>query len=113
MDTTKSSFPTNPQTGGYAGVEPDSSTRVQDGVDRAAQGMHQAVDRVAERAKPSLQRVQDGLDHGSQLLHQGADQVREMADEWTTTLRGTVREHPLAAVATALLFGMLLGRVTR
>jgi ElaB/YqjD/DUF883 family membrane-anchored ribosome-binding protein len=117
MDT-KTTTPDTARTAGYpAGTAHtdagQSPSRLQDRVDDAAQSMHQAVDRLAERAKPPLQRMEEGLDHGSQVLHRGADQVREMADEWTVHVRGTVREHPLAAVGTALLFGLLLGRVTR
>jgi ElaB/YqjD/DUF883 family membrane-anchored ribosome-binding protein len=91
----------------------DTMTRAEQLVDRAAQGAHQTVDQLAERAKPQLQRVEQGLEQGNEMLHRGAEQARELADEWTTSLRVTVRQHPLTAVATALLCGLLLGRVAR
>lgn len=89
------------------------STRSEEMVDRAAQGVHQTVDQLAERAKPQLQRVEHGIEQGSEMLQRGAEQARELAGEWTTSLRVTVREHPLTAVATALVCGLLLGRTAR
>jgi hypothetical protein len=38
--------------------------------------------------------------------------MREMGDEWTHSLRSTVRENPVAAVVAALALGMLLARLT-
>jgi hypothetical protein len=35
------------------------------------------------------------------------------AGEWADSLRRTVRDHPLAAIATAAMFGMLVTRLTR
>lgn len=32
---------------------------------------------------------------------------------WAHSVRGTVRDHPLSAVATAAVLGMLIGRLTR
>ncbi len=90
-----------------------AETRAKEMVDRAAESAHETIDNLAERAKPQIQRAQEGIDRGAQMLHQGADQARELADEWTTSLRVTIRQHPLGAVTTALLFGLLLGRVTR
>ena len=36
-----------------------------------------------------------------------------MGDEWAESLRCTVRENPLAAVATALVVGVLIARLTQ
>jgi hypothetical protein len=38
---------------------------------------------------------------------------RETGDEWAESVRETVREHPIGALATALLAGMLIARLTR
>jgi ElaB/YqjD/DUF883 family membrane-anchored ribosome-binding protein len=103
----------SPSSGLSGRDEVDAGTRANAIVDRAAQGAHETIDSLAERAKPQVQRAQEGIDRGAQLLQRGADQARELADEWTTGLRVTIRQHPLGAVATALLFGLLLGRVTR
>jgi ElaB/YqjD/DUF883 family membrane-anchored ribosome-binding protein len=73
---------------------------------RVVQGAHQTIDRLAETAAPHVQRLQQGLDSKS-------GQVREMSDEWTESLRSTVRDNPIAAVATAVAVGLLLARLTR
>jgi hypothetical protein len=49
----------------------------------------------------------------SDTLHERAGQAREMGDEWTESLRCTVRDNPLAAVAAALLAGVLIARLTQ
>ena len=45
-------------------------------------------------------------------MHARADQARELSDEWTESLRTTVRENPLASVAAALAIGLLLAKLT-
>lgn len=82
-------------------------------VDRAVQSAHQTVDQLAEHARPQLQRAEHGLERGSEMLQRGAEHAREVAGEWTDGLRVTVRQHPLTAIATALVCGLLLGRVAR
>ncbi len=77
------------------------------------QGTHRAIDRAAEGAAPHIQRLQEGLALASDTLHQRADQVRELGDEWSESLRGTVRDHPLAALATAVVAGILIARLTQ
>ena len=37
----------------------------------------------------------------------------ELEDQWLTTARDYVREHPLSAVAIGVLAGMLIGRLGR
>lgn len=108
--TTSPAYPPSPSPSSGSGVAP---TRTEQMVDRAAQGAHQTVDQLAERAKPQLQRVEHGIEQGGEMIQRGAEQARELADEWTTSLRVSVRQHPLTAVATALLCGLLLGRVGR
>jgi len=39
--------------------------------------------------------------------------VREAAERWAEALRGTVRDKPLAAMASAVALGALLGRLLR
>jgi predicted DNA-binding protein with PD1-like motif len=39
--------------------------------------------------------------------------VREKGDEWTDSLRATVRRNPLSAVAVAMAIGALVARSTR
>ena len=39
--------------------------------------------------------------------------IRDMRDRWSNTLRDTVRDHPLAALAGALAIGALIARIRR
>ncbi len=84
-----------------------------DVLSRVVQGAHSAIDRMAETAAPAVQRVQDGVQSASDTLSRKADDARELGDEWAESLRCTVRDHPLAAVATALAVGVLIARLSR
>jgi ElaB/YqjD/DUF883 family membrane-anchored ribosome-binding protein len=96
-----------------SGTGTGTGTQPNDLMNRVVQGAHETIDRLAETAAPHVQSLQEGLSGANDMLHQRADQVRELGDEWTESLRGTVREHPLAAVATALAVGVLIARLTR
>lgn len=82
-------------------------------LERVVQGAHQAIDSLAETAAPHVQRLEEGLHSAGGTLHTRVDQAREIGDEWADSLRVTVRENPLAAVATALAVGVLIARLTR
>ena len=66
-----------------------------DKLDQAVQGAHHAIDRFADSAVPK------------------ARHLAQTGDAWTSSLRSTVREQPLMAVAAAFALGALLGRITR
>lgn len=89
----------------------DTAARTDDLIGRIAQSAHETIDRLAETAAPHVNRLQESL--SGDVLHQRADQVRELRDEWTESLRETVRENPLAAVGIALAVGVLIARLTR
>ena len=61
-----------------------------------------ALDRLAEKATPALD-----------AMAGHADQWGAMQDEWVENARTTVREHPLAAIGAAVLFGMVIARLAR
>jgi ElaB/YqjD/DUF883 family membrane-anchored ribosome-binding protein len=84
-----------------------------DVLSRVVQGAHSAIDRMAETAAPAVQRLQDGVQAAGDTLSQRASDARDMGDEWAESLRSTVREHPLAALATALAVGVLVARLAR
>ena len=97
-----------------AGSGTSSSGRPQNELlDRVVEGAHHAIDRLADSAAPHVQRLQQGVSSASDTLHERAGQAREMGDEWAESLRCTVRENPLAAVATALVVGVLIARLTQ
>jgi ElaB/YqjD/DUF883 family membrane-anchored ribosome-binding protein len=91
-----------------AGGEPTSEL-----MDRVVQGAHKTIDRLAERAAPHVDRLRGGVQDASSLAHEKADDLTRLSDEWAESLRTTVREHPLAAVGTALALGLIVARLTR
>ena len=80
---------------------------------RVVQGAHHAIDRLADTAGPAVQRVQSGVHAAGEAITQRAHDARDLGDEWAESVRTTVRENPLAAVATALAVGVLIARLTR
>jgi hypothetical protein len=81
-------------------------------VDRVARSAHHTIDRLADTAGPHVRRLQQRFS-GTDTGGQGADEWRSMGDEWTASLRTSVREHPMAAVACALAAGWLVAKLTR
>lgn len=82
-------------------------------VTRVAKGAHETIDYFAERATPPLEQLEHGLAQTGEMLHGKADDWRTTGDEWAESLRGSVREHPLAAVAAALAVGLVIARLAR
>ena len=80
---------------------------------RVVQGAHSAIDRMAETAAPAVQKLQDGVSAAGETLSKRASDARELGDEWMESLRSSVREHPLAALGTALALGVLVARLSR
>ena len=80
---------------------------------RVVQGAHATIDRLADTAAPHVHRLQDGVATASEALQERADQAWATGDEWAESLRCTVRDNPLAAVATAVAVGVLIARLTR
>ena len=82
-------------------------------VSRVAQGVHETVDRLADKAAPVAQKLESTVAHANEALHDQMHRAREVGDEWSESLRGTVREHPLASLMVALAAGVLISRLTR
>jgi ElaB/YqjD/DUF883 family membrane-anchored ribosome-binding protein len=79
---------------------------------RVVQGAHEAVDRLADKAIPAVERLRGTYNDAAESLKHRADQASELKDEWTESLRMAVREHPLAAIGTALALGVILAKLT-
>jgi ElaB/YqjD/DUF883 family membrane-anchored ribosome-binding protein len=80
---------------------------------RVVQAAHATVDRLAESAAPRVRHLQESAASAKEAVHARAERAREMGDEWTESLRCTVRENPLTAVTAALVLGLLLARLTQ
>lgn len=94
---------------GPGGTAPAAS---EDLLGRVVQGAHETIDRLAERAAPHVHRLQEGVSTTQESLQARAGQLRDTGDEWAESLRCTVRDNPLAAVATALAVGVLIAKLT-
>ena len=82
-------------------------------LERVVKAAHDAIDRLAELAAPHAQRLEEGVSSANETLHERADQAREVGQEWADSARSTVRAHPLAAVAAALVAGAVIARLLR
>ena len=90
-----------------------SSSVPTDMLDKVVEKAHATIDRLAETAAPHVQRLSQGASSASELLHDRAGQARELGDEWTQSLRNTVRDNPLATVAAALALGVIIAKLSR
>ena len=118
--TPSSASPATPSAGGSgsrttaaADAAIDQAAAVErDVMRRVVQGAHEAVDRIADKAIPAVERLRGSYNDAADSLKQRADQAVDLKDEWTESLRTAVREHPLAAIGTALALGVLLAKLT-
>lgn len=114
-----SPFPTSAGMQGQgmgSGVDSGTSATSGSGSDvmsRVVRSAHDTIDRLADRAAPHVRRVQEGVSGSGEKMHEELDHWRETSDEWVESVRETVREHPIGALATAVLAGMLIARLTR
>jgi ElaB/YqjD/DUF883 family membrane-anchored ribosome-binding protein len=118
--TPSSASPATPSSGG-SGSRPvaaadaaidQAAAAERDVMRRVVQGAHEAVDRIADKAIPAVERLRGTYNDAADSLKQRADQAVDLKDEWTESLRTAVREHPLAAIGTALALGVILARLT-
>ena len=117
--TPSSASPATPSSGG-SGSRPatadaaidQAAAAERDVMRRVVQGAHEAVDRIADKAIPAVERLRGTYNDATDTLKQRADQAVDLKDEWTESLRTAVREHPLAAIGTALALGVILARIT-
>ncbi len=111
-DSSSSSSSNTSKNNSHDTIDSASAKSGQEVLDRVVRGAHDTVDRLAETVAPHVQRLSQGIGHAGDSVHSRAGEMREMGDEWTHSLRSTVRENPVAAVVAALALGMLLARLT-
>ncbi len=122
MATNENPFPSStdamPGASGSLGLSGSSSTLASsstpnDMLNKVVEKAHATIDRLAETAAPHVQRLSEGASSASEVLHDRAGQARELGDEWTQSLRNTVRENPLATVAAAVALGVIIAKLSR
>lgn len=85
----------------------------QDMLSRVVKGAHDTIDRLADTAAPHVARLEDTLATANVRVHARADRARDVGDEWADSLRDTVRENPLAALAAAVALGVVVAKLSR
>ncbi len=108
-DTASKPFPVSGQSG--AGTTPPSTSQQQPDsgaaasaapvveglIKRVTQSAHDAVDGVAAKISSTVDGLQGGV-----------SKVGDTRDEWLESAREAVRQHPFAAIGTAVLIGLAL-----
>ena len=77
------------------------------------QGAHGAIDRLAESAEPTVRQWSEGVAGAEDALLAKTEKWLATGEQWTQSVRDTVRSHPLVAVVAALALGALLARASR
>jgi len=70
-------------------------------IKRVTQTAHEAVDGVAAKISSAVDGVQGGV-----------SKVGDTRDEWVESAREAIRQHPFAAIGTAVLIGLALRSLT-
>jgi hypothetical protein len=70
-------------------------------IERARQGAHETVDNVADKLLTAAQGVQDSV-----------SKAGNARDAWLDSARDAIRQHPIVAVAGALLIGAAVSSLT-
>lgn len=112
----KESRPSNPAAARSAPGAPTealSPSAASEWLDRWVERAHAGIDRLADVAEPRLQRLQEGMRATGGSLRRRAGQVREDGEAWAQSLRDTVRERPVTAIAVAAALGLLIARASR
>ena len=118
MTTPSSASPATPSSGGSgsrpvgAAADAQAEEAEHDVMRRVVQGAHEAVDRIADKAIPAVERLRGSYSDAAESLRERADQALDLKDEWTESLRSAIREHPIAAVGTALALGVIIAKLT-
>lgn len=100
------------------GASSDARNAAAGVVDSAKQGAQDAMDRVsgtaehlADQAAPAMDRVKSGIDSATDAVRSRAEDVGAMSEDWMKSMRETVREHPIASIALAIVAGMIINKM--
>ena len=95
-----------------SGTDSDQRTATEF-VARVADSLHDGVDQLSAAAAPVAQQLDDGITAVEVEFHEELDVARDWSDQCAQSLRSSIREHPLAAMGTAFMIGLLLARLAR
>lgn len=80
-------------------------------LERAVEGAHATVDRLAEAVTPAVEHLSAAVDSAGAALNAQAVDAMALQREWAAALRDAVRDHPIAAVLAAAAVGVLVGKL--
>ena len=80
-------------------------------INKAADAVRPAVDRIANGAHQAVDRMADVASHAAETLNVRSAQIREAQEKVAGQARSYVSAHPLATVGIALAAGFLLSRL--
>ncbi|MEO6032624.1 MAG: hypothetical protein ABIP61_12105 [Burkholderiaceae bacterium] len=80
-------------------------------IERAAQGAHAVVDRLANTAGPAVERLRSSVSGAIESAQGTARDAAMTGGAWVESSRASVREHPMTALAIAAAAGVLLSRL--
>jgi len=78
-----------------------AAPQADDQIKRVTQRVHQAVDSASDRIASTVDGLQGGVSNAGQTR-----------DEWVESAREAIRQHPFAAIGTAVLIGLALRSVS-
>lgn len=97
----------------------DVSTAIGNAMDQTTTGVHAAIDRASEAARPTVDKITTGAhqvvdqlassaSHAAETLEVKGEQLRAAQSELTERCRIQMREHPVATIGIAVAAGFLL-----
>lgn len=109
-----------PKTGAVATAD-GNGTLVQ-GIEHAGSGVHQAIDRVSDAARPAVDRIasgahqvvdkaQDAATQAAESLGAKADHLKEAQTHLTQACGTYMRSNPIATLGIAVGIGFVLSRL--
>lgn len=92
---------------------PSEQTEESDLIDRAANTLHESVDRLADGARHADGTVRDRARLAEESLASAVTDAREQSEELLTQATTFVKANPLLSLGLAMLAGALLDRKLR
>jgi ElaB/YqjD/DUF883 family membrane-anchored ribosome-binding protein len=81
--------------------------------ERAAEAVHEGVDRIEEKLEAGEERLRDAAASAEEKVQEARDRAGEDFTVLAEQARGYVREHPLAAAAVAFAAGVVFVSLLR
>ena len=81
--------------------------------ERAAEAVHERVDKIEEKLEAGEERLRDAAASAEETFEEARERAGENVKVFAALTRGYVREHPLAAAAVAFAAGVVFVSLLR